>query len=142
MWKTKELKKRYGAKRESSRQVLEANSRVSGSPFSAHGAYAHRFRLERKPLVNTQHTTVSARNGARGHHINRIACVEVERGLQVLLVGWAAWPSLYMESLRARKRALVDDEGRALSAGDSLLLDPTQSLAGESLPSFSRESDV
>ena len=36
MAKTKELKKRYGAKRESFSSVLEAVSRVSGSPFSAY----------------------------------------------------------------------------------------------------------
>jgi hypothetical protein len=33
--KTKELKKRYGAKRESFSSALEAVSRASGSPFSA-----------------------------------------------------------------------------------------------------------
>ena len=37
--KTKELKKRYGAKRGSFSSVLEAVSRVSGSPFSASGKW-------------------------------------------------------------------------------------------------------
>jgi len=59
--KTKELKKRYGAKRELFRQFLEAVSRASGSPFSASS--------DLEPVRSGDVTTVGSERGA-GHAAN------------------------------------------------------------------------